>query len=299
MLIKTSPYCPIPARDGERTINRLACLAIMKELDVGSADGVNHDSAVAWSNTFYGSVPTLNDLVRVAEAHGFDVVSGVEKHGSQEWSATFVAVVARDPWHIERLIREEEDERVGRAQDIDVARQFVEEQRAIRLQHLPETLEHRTVPAVAPLLTNNNSSEKRQMKTILLPLKDLDAMLTDIPATNGNATITTSTGVVLGIGVPTLVGVLRVTTTIQVDGIALAHVEGPREALSAANIRRRLGRASRMVARTRNWVPGRGYFSEWWISGATSTPSVVARGTDPAQVALLMSHAHEWMPARA
>lgn len=132
------------------------------------------------------------------------------------------------------------------------------------------------------------------MKSTLLSHKQVDAMIERTPTGNGTATITTSTGVVLAIGVPAMVGVLRVTTTVQFDGVAIAHVEGPREALSAANVRRRLGRASRYVGTTRNWVPSRGYFSEWVITGTASTLSVVAREVDPAQVALLMSHVDEW-----
>lgn len=132
------------------------------------------------------------------------------------------------------------------------------------------------------------------MKYFLLSHEQVGAMFARPTTGNGTATITTSTGVVLAIGVPAMVGVLRVTTTVQFDGGAIAHVEGPREALSAANVRRRLGPASRWVGTTRNWVSTRGYFSEWVITGTASTPSVVGREVDPAQVALLMSHLDEW-----
>lgn len=87
-----SPNCPT---DEQREKHDSACLAIMVALDIGSADGVNHDSDTSWSNTFYGKVPDDDALAAAAEVHGFDLAWGVEVFEDEVWGATFVDVGVR------------------------------------------------------------------------------------------------------------------------------------------------------------------------------------------------------------
>ena len=109
--------------------------------------------------------------------------------------------------------------------------------------------------------------------------------------------ITTSTNRELWVGRPTPVGNVLVTVTALVGpaGIAIAHVEGTKGALTATRLRRLLGSVRCQHPVVPNWHPDRGYFSEWAIRGRCSTNQVVNRPIDPDEVEVMMAHADEWM----
>lgn len=132
MVIKSPVLITTPPNDAQRERHRSACKAIMRALGIRSADGVNHDSAAGWSNTFYGDVPRPAALLATAEAEGYDVVWGIGVHADEGWYTSFLAVEARDPAYVERLRVEYEDALAARAPDTEKARRFLAEERAAR-----------------------------------------------------------------------------------------------------------------------------------------------------------------------
>lgn len=130
MLLDQITICTTPASDIEQDARETACFALMKDLGISGADGINHDSAISWSNTFYGRTPANEELARAAEAHGFDLAWGVETHADEVWSATFVSVAARDPAYAEALRTQHEEGLIAAAPNPEAARAYLADRAA-------------------------------------------------------------------------------------------------------------------------------------------------------------------------